>query len=316
MVINSKDQVINCRKDLIMLNKAFKPMTLRPINEVPNSEDYVHQLKWDGHRALFHYDNGFIRIFTREQNECTLQYPELQLIKLPVKNCILDGEVIVLNNEGGITKPCFEDVMTRFSAQKQSTIIRLQTKMPVHLVVWDILYLNNKSLLHEVLEIRLVRLSKVIKPSEWISVTETHKDGESLYQEVLRLGLEGIVSKKLGTNYYLNSLGPWYKKKAYLYETVTIGAIRKRKFGWRLTLNDKYVGTLEFAPNGVIADTINIFIKQIISGENEEWFFIKPSIRCKIKFQCYTQGLLGGLHVSGCFFIAKIEIFICNSSKF
>jgi hypothetical protein len=43
---------------------------------------------------------------------------------------------------------------------------------------------------------------------------------------------------------------------------------------WSLTLKDKYVGTLEFAPIGVIADTINDFSKQIICRENEEWFFI------------------------------------------
>jgi DNA ligase-1 len=65
-------------------------MLIRKIDEIPHDEEYVHQLKWDGHRALFHYDEGHFRIFTREQNECTLQYPEFRSLKLPVKNCILD----------------------------------------------------------------------------------------------------------------------------------------------------------------------------------------------------------------------------------
>ncbi|MEX2460631.1 MAG: hypothetical protein WD469_04925, partial [Paenibacillaceae bacterium] len=135
--------------------------------------------------------------------------------------------------------------------------------------------------------------SATIEPSNQIFVTPTHKNGSSLYHEVLKQGLEGIVSKKLGTNYYLNSLGPWYKKKAYIFETVTIVGIRKNKFGWSFMLNEKYVGTLEFAPNGKITDVINEFSKKIIVGENDEWLFLKPIIRCKIKFQCFTSnGLL------------------------
>lgn len=145
------------------INTPFKPMILRKIDEIPTDEQFVHQVKWDGHRAIFHYDEGKIKIFTREKNDCTLQYPEFQTIKLPVKNCIFDGEIIVLNAESDPPKPCFESVMKRFSAQRESTINQFFEKIPAQLVVWDILYLNDKSLLNQKIEYRLEMLSKVIE---------------------------------------------------------------------------------------------------------------------------------------------------------
>jgi ATP-dependent DNA ligase len=108
--------------------------------------------------------------------------------------------MIVLNSASNPPKPCFESVMARFSAQKEATIVQLKEKLPVHLAVWDILYLNDKALVNQKLEQRLELLYKIVEPSNHISVTSTHNNGNRLYQEVLKHGLEGIVSKKIGSS--------------------------------------------------------------------------------------------------------------------
>jgi len=52
-----------------MLNKPIKPMLVQPSNNIPTNADYIHQLKLDGHRALFHYSNGKIKVYTRHGND-------------------------------------------------------------------------------------------------------------------------------------------------------------------------------------------------------------------------------------------------------
>jgi hypothetical protein len=86
-----------------MLYTPLKPMLFQKASEVPVGSLFLHQLKFDGHRALVHFEAGKTRIFTRQQNECTAQYPELHSLKLKVQNCILDGEMIVLDDDA---KPC------------------------------------------------------------------------------------------------------------------------------------------------------------------------------------------------------------------
>jgi DNA ligase-1 len=274
-----------------MLNKPFKPMILTKSDSIPQGE-FLHQFKWDGHRAIFHYDQGRKRIFTRELNECTLQYPELQEIQLPVKNCILDAECIVLDRDTSPPLPCFEQVMTRFSAKKSSTIQRLISMYPVHLAVWDIIYYNDKPLTHLKLTERLEILQNVISSNEVISITPSYENGSTLFENIVSIGGEGVVSKPKNGKYFFgipSSTHKWFKTKNYQYEIVQIGGIRKGTFGWSLFHQGIYVGVLEFPPPSKELKAFYKISKQLIRDDNKEWIFLDPLLSCKVKFQSYTK---------------------------
>lgn len=275
-----------------MLNKPFQPMVLIKSEKVPTDSKYIHQYKWDGHRLLFHYDRGKVRLFTREMNECTHQYPEFQAIQLPVESCILDGECVVLDPTTIPPLPSFESVMTRFQASKGSSIKKYMKELPAHFVVWDILYLNDKPLHNVELKDRLDILKSVVTTDNRISITPSFDDGEALFQNVIKIGGEGIVSKPRNSKYKFGSCSDhnaWYKTKNYQFEVVEIGAIRKAKFGWSLFHNGKYVGMLEFPPSKEITTSFFKVAMQIIEKESDDWLYLKPLIRCKVKFQCYTR---------------------------
>lgn len=268
-------------------------MILNKSEKVPSGSKYIHQFKWDGHRLLFHYDRGKVKLFTREMNECTHQYPELQSIHLPVDSCILDGECIVLNPSTNPPMPCFESVMTRFSASKELSIKKYMKDLPAHFVVWDILYLNGKALNHTELEERLRLLTKTVPSNNSaISITPSFDDGEALFQNVVRIGGEGVVSKPRNGKYKFGTCtdgNAWYKTKNYQFETVEIGAIRKKKFGWSLLHNGEYVGLLEFPPSKEESRTFFKVAMQIKEKETNDWILLKPLLRCRVKFQCYTK---------------------------
>ena len=127
---------------LDMLNTPIKPMLLQPATIIPKTDKYIHQIKFDGIRAILHYDRGSIKIYTRHKNVITLQFPEMKKIRLPVQNCILDGELICFDSSDGTPKPSFDDIMIRFQASNQIKIEELVKQIPAHFAAFDVLYLN------------------------------------------------------------------------------------------------------------------------------------------------------------------------------
>jgi DNA ligase-1 len=268
-----------------VLHQAIKPMLLYASPEVPQGSEYIHQLKWDGHRALLHMGDGNRSCYTRHQNPCIDRYPELQSVTVRAKEVILDGEMIVLGDDG---KPCFESIMERFSSRKSAW--RLANKLPAHFVAFDILYMDGHAVTHLPLERRLELLEEVLVPSDIISVCPSIEDGEALFQAVKHQGLEGIVSKKKQSSYTIDKRSKsWLKTKAYLFEKgVQIAGIRRGEFGWLLQKDERYVGVLEFAPPAARQAFARIS-NQIVTHETKDYTFVKPLIRCTVKFQSYTK---------------------------
>ncbi|SFV03776.1 DNA ligase-1 [Alicyclobacillus macrosporangiidus] len=203
---------------------------------------------------------------------------------------MLDGEMIVLDQG----KLCFESVIRRLRAQSESTIRRLSQTMPAHFVAFDVLSVDGQDVTRRLLEERLELLERVVQPSEYISVCKTFDDGSALFHAVAKMGLEGIVSKRLGSRYVVGVRSmDWLKVKHYQYRVVDIIGIRKGEFGWLLGDGGQPLGVLEFAPPVARKALIQYArTKALVYTENKHWLFIQP-VRCKVKFQSYTKnGLL------------------------
>lgn len=85
----------------MLLNEEFKPF---------DSDEYLFELKYDGIRALIFADDKEVYIESRNRNNLTMLFPELQKIKdCCDKKTIFDGEIICL--EDG--KPSFKNVQKR-----------------------------------------------------------------------------------------------------------------------------------------------------------------------------------------------------------
>lgn len=273
-----------------MLNTPLKPLLLQPSQHIPTGTNYIHQMKLDGHRAIFHYDKGKITIFTRHLNNISFKYPELLTIPLPVDSCILDGEFISLDAEHNPPVPCFDSLMTRFQASNEHKIKELMGILPVHFSAFDILYLNGKSLLNFPLATRLEHLENVVEQTPYISRVSSYEDGEQLFSRMVDLGLEGIVSKNLNSKYILDSRPQqvWYKVKNYQYAKVHIGAIRKKEFGWLMLQEGTVKGILEFVPPNERTAFYHIS-KQLIRDEDNKYIYLEPIIQCEVKYQCLSK---------------------------
>jgi DNA ligase-1 len=98
----------------------ISPMLLEKSDKPFNDPAYLFEPKIDGHRLIMSYKNGETRLFTRHNNECTRQYPELWNPTITGEDYVLDGELCSVDPETGSID--FEKVMERFQLSKQAKI--------------------------------------------------------------------------------------------------------------------------------------------------------------------------------------------------
>lgn len=263
----------------------IKPMLLLKSDTPMESDEYIHQVKFDGFRCLFSYVRGQgVKLFSRHGTDCTLAFPEMQ-IDLPLDSVILDAEMIVIQNG----MPCFDSVMKRFKASRQAQIQSLAKSLPSNLAVFDVIFLNGRQLHRLPLEERLAMLQE-LPLTEPLFLCPQHDDGQQLFLSMKQLGWEGICSKNRKGLWIpdTRSRSTWYKVKNYMVETVSIGGLRKDSFGWLLLKDGNYVGTMEFVPPAAKRE-MRAKARGSQYKDSGNWTYLEPRIECKVKFQCYSS---------------------------
>lgn len=182
------------------LHDYIDPMQSESTGKPPNSDDYIYEIKWDGIRTLIALEDGHIRICTRNQNDVTQQFPELQAGDKAFRAAcgLFDAEIVCLDTGG---KPVFKKVINRLMSSGETTIKKRSLSNPVHCYVFDCLYLDGRSLINEPLSKRYIWLKDVIKKGTPYRVSEFMEDGESLFKAALAHDLEGIMAKKKDSRY-------------------------------------------------------------------------------------------------------------------
>lgn len=207
--------MVRLKKDIQVRIDPMKPIIPfepKMTNEIPNGDQWIAQVKWDGTRILTYYEKENLRMFNRKGNERTIQYPELHQLPSLIKgnSFILDGEVIAFQD--GV--PSFYDVMRRDRRKNTVTINHLQTEIPITYMIFDLLYFNGKWLIETPLYRRQEMLMEIIQPTNEIQIVQSFRDCQSLYDAVIEQGLEGIVCKDLYSAYLLGGKDErWLKKK-------------------------------------------------------------------------------------------------------
>ena len=164
-----------------------------------NSPAYLYQIKWDGVRILALVEGRRVSLKNRRGRPRTEQYPELQSLAglIGVKSAVLDGEVIAL----AAGKPSFQKVLRRDLCRREAAVRALQREIPCTYCLFDLLFLEGVDLRADPLEERQRLLEEIVKPAPLLHLSERFAEGEALYREIERAGLEGIVAKKRGSPY-------------------------------------------------------------------------------------------------------------------
>lgn len=178
-----------------------------------DSPDHLFEVKWDGVRAIAYID-GDLRLHGRRRSDLAPRYPELQFLRGLPAGTVLDGELVVLGEDG---RPDFPAILAR----ENGTPARAgdaSRHRPVVFIAFDLLYEHARSLLTEPLRERRQRLERLIAAagSGRLSLSEgIVGQGTAMFEAIRQRALEGMVAKDLASPYRPGERGPaWRKIKA------------------------------------------------------------------------------------------------------
>lgn len=195
------------------LRDPIEPMLADSRTNVPDSGDYMYEVKWDGIRALISLDEGQVTIRSRNQHDITAKFPELLIPEeaFRASAALFDTEIVCLD-EGG--KPVFKNVIHRLHQTTEGAIERALNKFPVVCYVFDCLYLDGRAIVNEPLVRRRAWLKDAIKRGTPYRVSETVDEGGELFRAAAAMGLEGIMAKEKNSTYQPGKRSPsWIKIK-------------------------------------------------------------------------------------------------------
>lgn len=163
--------------------------------DILKSRGYLFEPKLDGTRALCHVSSSGIKFINRKGRDITSTYPELKIKSRINSSCILDGEIVMYNEEGN---PDFQLMLKR---ENSSRVSEVSKEYPGTYVVFDILSFKGKPLTQLPLEERKNILEKTVRSSKKIEIMPFFEQGEKLWKYVKKRNLEGVVAKRKGSIY-------------------------------------------------------------------------------------------------------------------
>ena len=157
----------------------------------------------------------------------TAGYPELSRLheQLVASDALLDGEVVAMENG----RPSFERLQGRMNLQSPGDIAKAVKSIPIVYIVFDLIYLDGRSLTSMPVEERKDLLAGLVVPSSLVQVSPyVTGEGKALSEASKAQNLEGIVAKKLGSPYRPGKrTREWLKIKTVFEADVVVG-------GWSL----------------------------------------------------------------------------------
>ena len=191
---------------------AIHPMLATSVDDPFDDPEWLFEIKWDGYRAVAFIAQRKVRLVSRNQNDLTAQYSELQSIPSFIKaeTAVLDGEIATLDEQG----------RSSFSLMQQRTGIRSggrrtgsRQDIPVLYYVFDLLYLDGYDLRRVTLEERKELLAKITIPEGPVRYSDHFPQGKALFDVAKKKGLEGILAKRRSSVYEERRTREWLKIK-------------------------------------------------------------------------------------------------------
>lgn len=277
--------------------RGASPMLISEEIEAFDSPDYLFELKLDGSRCLAYVEPGFVELRNKRMLSLLHLFPELADIHKAVRGrCILDGELVVLDNG----KPDFEALLSREMTTKRIKIEIAAEKQPASFVAFDILYCDGEELTKLPLEERKRILRAKVDNTAYIAVSKAfERQGIALFDLTVQQGLEGIVAKRRDSKYYYGKrTKEWVKIKNLVDEDfLACGYIDKGKGACSLVLGKQEGTSLSYEGHvtlGVsfhkvagIPTTANCPFENPPAG-NEQAVWFDPPQECTVVYMART----------------------------
>ncbi len=198
----------------------LKPQLAQETEAPPEGPAWIHELKLDGYRMQARKEGAKVQMLTRSGLDWTdrVRSVATEVARLPVENVTLDGEVVVLA-ENGTTN--FADLQASFQEGARN---------PLTFFVFDLLHLdgrNPRDLPLAEAEVSrkslLATLLASANPDHLQLSEHLTSNGQAMFLKACELHAEGIVSKKASAPYAEGRTASWLKSKCLHEQEFVIG---------------------------------------------------------------------------------------------
>ena len=209
---------------------VFTPILMMRAERLADPKDIFEKVpegiieeKYDGFRLQIHANKSGVKLFSRSLENVTEMYPDIVLAistEIKYKNIIIEGEAVGYSTKTGKLLP-FQETVQR---KRKYDIEAKSKEIPLRLFVFDLLYLNGKSLIDEPLKHRRELLSGLVKNTAKNTlnlapetIARAPEDIKKSFLKSIEDNLEGIMVKKPDGAYQPNARNwNWIKyKKSY-----------------------------------------------------------------------------------------------------
>lgn len=184
-----------------LIARQIAPMLCKE-GDLPTGPGWTHEIKWDGFRCVATIKGGAVSMASRSsKTDYALEFPHIAAELAALPDCVLDGEIVVLDNgQGGVMAD-----------------LRGATKGTASFIVFDAIEVGTKDLRSEPLSERRIVVADVLTAGPKLArVTQSpvFPDGPVLLAYCVSHHLEGVVSKQLSSRYEDGGRsGAWVKTK-------------------------------------------------------------------------------------------------------
>jgi len=193
------------------------PQLARSVDRPPLGAGWGHEIKFDGYRLQLRVDHGQATLKTRKGLDWTAKFAAIAAAGSALPDVIVDGEAVALDAEGA---PSFSGLQEALSAGRSEDLV---------FFAFDLLFADGLDLRQQPLRERKARLAALIEAAgrklknriRYVDHFET--SGDAVLASAVRMGLEGIVSKRHDAPYRSDRSDSWLKTKARPGHEVVIG---------------------------------------------------------------------------------------------
>ena len=214
----------------------------------PEPEAYQFEPKLDGQRIVVTVDGLQVGLSNRAGRDATAVYPEIGALGAALggnRGAVLDGEVVA-NDAAG--RPSFQRLQRRMHVTAPSA--RLQSEVPVVLVVFDVLWLDGTAVTDRPQrERRLLLEALSLRGPSWQTAPVLDATPQELLAACAEVGLEGFMAKRLDAPYLPGRRSAaWWKVKCGRRREFVVGGWSRGKGSRATTIGSLALGCYDVGP--------------------------------------------------------------------
>ena len=211
----------------------IQPMKATAVTDLPEGDDWIYEVKWDGYRALALKDGNDVRLLSLKGKSLTPDFPGVTAAvrEVGAGRAVIDGEIVAINSEGC---PSFQMLQNRASLGREWQIVYY---------AFDLLNVDGKPLDSEPLAERKNKLKKILAGSTVRYNADLSGTVGAILQSVKAAGLEGVVAKRRDSLYRAGTrVTTWLKLKLNKSQEFVVGGYKPDGGSFQSVLAGYYEG--------------------------------------------------------------------------